>query len=402
MDNTKTTTNFTLYAFGSVLFLLSLSVVKISIVQIGQIALLLFFIGILLDEYRQKSVRWGILWYMVGFGLLLSLISFASPEQKIGEYKFVIKYLFIFPPAYYIGVWAGEKLSLKNLISVLEVNIVLFMGFALLLWIYPVGFLVHDRGMHEFKGTFFESGGFAVILGNFLLTVVLLKLDMFKSFSKKDIALYVIALFALIWSHNKSVWLGFVSIVFMFILLKPFIHDIPNRVHSSELYSKLHIKKMIFLLLFLVIGFFIVNSLLEEPIVSIEMIKNKMQNERGKVVLVVLHLLEQSNWQGAYGFGFVERFFSTYTDAIVGLGGQVGMIFNSYLDVWISVGFLGVIYHLSLLWNAWDRRSLVTMALPMYWFVMLNTNPTSQSEYYFIFLGLCYGYIRNLNMRKEN
>jgi len=75
MDNTKTTTNFAPYAFGSVLFLLSLSVVKISIVQIGQIALLLFFIGILLDEYRQKSVRWGILGYMIGFGLLLIVQS---------------------------------------------------------------------------------------------------------------------------------------------------------------------------------------------------------------------------------------------------------------------------------------------------------------------------------------
>jgi len=130
------------------------------------------------------------------------------------------------------------------------------------------------------------------------------------------------------------------------------------------------------------------------------MLQNKMNNERGKVFKVALHLLDQSNWLGGYGFGYIERFFATYTDKIIGLGGKVGMIFNSYLDVWISVGLLGVVYHLSLLWLAWDRRSLVTMAIPFYWFVMLNTNPMSQSEYYFIFLGISYGYIRYLNKKE--
>ena len=69
------------------------------------------------------------------------------------------------------------------------------------------------------------------------------------------------------------------------------------------------------------------------------------------------------------------------------------MIFNSYLDVWISVGILGVLFHFLLLNFSFSRTHLVTMILPIYWFIAANTNPTIGDEYYYLFLGISYGFI---------
>lgn len=401
MLDDRSINNFALYGFGSVLFLLSLSVVKFSIIQIGQLALLVFFLVLLLDEYRTNSIRWGVLGYMIGFGFLLTLISLASPELKIGEYKFIIKYLFIFPAAYYVGVWAGEKLSINNLTLVLKVNLGLFIAFAVFLWFFPIGFLIHERNIIEFKGTFYESGSFAGTIGCILLSIFVLKLDQFKRFTTNDKIFFVIILLGLLFSRNKSVWLGFIFAIGILLLLKPFFQQVKNANRSVRLLSLLPTRNLLITIIVIIFSLLILNNLIDKPVITMDIIQDKMNNERGKALIVALDLLKKSDWIGAYGFGFIERFFTTFTDTILGLGAGSGMIFDTYLDLWISVGFLGILYHLSLLWLAWDKRSLITMVIPIYWFLVLNVNPQGQSQYYFIFLGICYGYIRHLNTKRE-
>ena len=391
---------FELYAFGSVLFLLSLSVVKISLASIGQLSMILFFILLFLNQYAKKRVRWDVLGYMLGFGMLLTLISFASSEPTLEGYKFVIKYLLIFPIAYYIGVWAGERLSARQLSGLLKVVMLIFVGVAIVLYYVPIGFLIHDRGMHEFKGTFFEGGAFAMTLAVFFLSALFLQIDAHVKFDKKSFTVFLIVFIAMVITRNKSIWLAFIVIFLTFLFIKPFLMKKSNLLLSSEELSTFHTAKIIVSLLVLFVIFIIANSLLAEPIISQAMIEDKLHNERGKVLLVALKLLSNSDWMGAYGFGYVQHYFSTYTDSIVGLGGNVGMIFNSYLDVWISVGILGVIYHLSLLYFAWSLRSLFTIVVPVYWFVVVNTNPMNQSEYYFIFLGMAAGYATQMKRRE--
>ena len=140
-----------------------------------------------------------------------------------------------------------------------------------------------------------------------------------------------------------------------------------------------------------ILVFFTINSLLTEPIISMAIIEDKLNNERGKAFLAAIKLLENSNWLGAYGLGFIEQYFSVYTDRIIGLGAGSGMIFNSYLDIWISAGILGLVYHFTLLGMSFSRSHLYTLIIPVYWFIAANTNPVIIDEYYYLFLGISYG-----------
>ena len=397
---TNSATKYELYAFGSVLFLLSLTVVKVSIASIGQIAMILFFVVLFLHQYEKKKVRWDVLAYMVGFGVLLTLISLASSEPTLYGYKFIIKYLFIFPIAYYIGIWAGENLSARQLSGLLKIIMLIFVIDAVILYYFPVGFLIHHRGMHGFKGTFFESGGFAMTLGVFFLSALFFQIDSRAKFDKKSVIIYLVVFIAMLITRNKSIWLAFFIIFLTFLFIKPFLAQKSNLLASTKKLLNFHATKIVIALIVLLIIFIIINSLLPEPIVSKAMIEYKLHNERGKALLVALKLLSNSNWLGAYGFGYIQQYFSNYIGHIVGLGGNVGMLFNGYISVWISVGILGVIYHLSLLYFGWSLRSLVTVVLPVYWFVVVNTNPMNQNMYYFIFLGIAAGYITQIKKEK--
>ena len=75
------------------------------------------------------------------------------------------------------------------------------------------------------------------------------------------------------------------------------------------------------------------------------------------------------------------------------------MLFNSYLDVWISVGIIGLLYHLILLKMSFSTTHLFTLIIPIYWFIFCNTNPSMGVEEYYLFLGIAYGL--TLNKKKE-
>ena len=57
-----------------------------------------------------------------------------------------------------------------------------------------------------------------------------------------------------------------------------------------------------------------VNSVLQDPIVSVAMLEEKLNDERGKAYLVAINLLSNSDWLGGYGFGFIQQYFSVLQD----------------------------------------------------------------------------------------
>lgn len=363
-------------------------------IRIGQLSILLFFAFILLYDLRKQQLNETLLVFFIFFAILLTIISKNSSYSKIGEIKFVIKYLLIFPAVFYSGYWAVQNFTIKNFTKIIEIVVSFYILMAFILSIYPISFLYNDRGeLSGFQGTFLETGWFALVVGAFVLSSILIRLDYKLGFTKIQYLLYFVSFISIVLSKNKTVWLGIIIILLFFMIFKFFISSKKNARKSIKNLNK--INSLYFLLSFVIfiIIFFVANMLLPEPIISIAMLEEKLSDERGKAYLVAIELLKNSDWLGGYGFGFIQQYFSVYTDEIIGLDSDSGMLFNSYLDVWISAGILGLIYHLLLLKFALSRTHLFTLVIPIYWFISANTNPTIGDEYYYLFLGFSYGFV---------
>ena len=386
-----------------VLFSMSLSIVSINVginIRIGQLAILLMFGFVLLDDLKNKSINETLLVFFIFFAILLTFVSKSSSYSKIDEMKFVIKYMLIFPATFYIGQWSVRNFKIEDFFKVIEISLASYILMAFILSVYPIGFLYNDRGeLSGFQGTFLETGWFALVVGAFTITSILGRLDFNLKFSKVQYILYFFSMIALVLSKNKTIWMGIFLIITFIILFKSIIASKENVKESVKKLKAINSFYFIFAFIVFVTLFFAVNSILAEPIVSVAMLEEKLNDERGKAYLVAIRLIENSDWFGGYGFGFIQQYFSVYTDEIIGLDENSGMIFNSYLDVWISVGILGVLFHFLLLKFAFSRTHLLTMILPIYWFIAANTNPTIGDEYYYLFLGISYGLI--IKYKKE-
>lgn len=386
-----------------VLFSMSLSIVSINAginIRIGQLAILLMFGFVLLDDLKNKSINETLLVFFIFFAILLTFVSKSSSYSKIDEMKFVIKYMLIFPATFYIGQWSVRNFKIEDFFKVIEISLASYILMAFILSVYPIGFLFNDRGeLSGFQGTFLETGWFALVVGAFTITSILGRLDFNLKFSKVQYILYFFSMIALVLSKNKTIWMGIFLIITFIILFKSIIASKENVKESVKKLKAINSFYFIFAFIVFVTLFFAVNSILAEPIVSVAMLEEKLNDERGKAYLVAIRLIENSDWFGGYGFGFIQQYFSVYTDEIIGLDENSGMIFNSYLDVWISVGILGVLFHFLLLKFAFSRTHLLTMILPIYWFIAANTNPTIGDEYYYLFLGISYGLI--IKYKKE-
>ena len=314
--------------------------------------------------------------------------------------KFVIKYTLIFPAAFYIGQWSVRNFKIEDFFKIIEISLAFYIFMAFFLTLYPIPFLYNDRGeLSGFQGTFLETGWFALVVGAFTITSIVGRLDFNLNFSKIHYILYFFSLISLGLSKNKTIWIGFFLIITFIILFKSIISNKENVKASVQKLKAINSFYFVFAFIVFVTLFFAVNSILAEPIVSVAMLEEKLNDERGKAYLVAIRLIENSDWFGGYGFGFIQQYFSVYTDEIIGLDENSGMIFNSYLDVWISVGILGVLFHFLLLKFAFSRTHLLTMIIPIYWFIAANTNPTIGDEYYYLFLGISYGLI--IKYKKE-
>ena len=386
-----------------VLFSMSLSIVSINAginIRIGQLAILLMFGFVLLDDLKNKSINETLLVFFIFFAILLTFVSRSSSYSKIDEMKFVIKYMLIFPATFYIGQWSVRNFKIEDFFKVIEISLASYILMAFILSVYPIGFLYNDRGeLSGFQGTFLETGWFALVVGAFTISSILGRLDFNLKFSKVQYILYFFSMIALVLSKNKTIWMGIFLIITFIILFKSIIASKENVKESVKKLKAINSFYFIFVFIVFVTLFFAVNSILAEPIVSVAMLEEKLNDERGKAYLVAIRLIENSDWFGGYGFGFIQQYFSVYTDEIIGLDENSGMIFNSYLDVWISVGILGVLFHFLLLKFAFSRTHLLTMILPIYWFIAANTNPTIGDEYYYLFLGISYGLI--IKYKKE-
>jgi len=104
-----------------------------------------------------------------------------------------------------------------------------------------------------------------------------------------------------------------------------------------------------------------------------------------------MKLLDESSYLGGYGFGYIEYYFSHLQTSIIGLGKGVGMVFNSFLDVWVSAGLIGLFFHLFMYVLSFSKEHFLCIVVPMTLFVYNNFNPFIGYEYHFVFLGLSYG-----------
>ena len=397
MQNTKLNNNFLFPLLLFVLFAMSLSIVSINAginIRIGQLAILIMFAIVLLLDLKNKDINETLLIFFIFFAVLLTFVSKNSSYSKIDEIKFVIKYALIFPATFYVAQWSAQNFKIEIFFRVLESALAIYILMAFLLNIYPIAFLYNDRGeLSGFQGTFLETGWFALVVGAFTLTSILGRLDFNLKFSKIHYLLYIFSLVSLVLSKNKTIWIGIFLIITFITLFKSIISNKQNVKDSVKKLRNINSSYFIFAFILFVIVFTGVNSVLQDPIVSVAMLEEKLNDERGKAYLVAINLLSNSDWLGGYGFGFIQQYFSVYTDEIIGLNEDSGMLFNSYLDVWISVGIFGVLFHFLLLNFSFSRTHLVTMILPIYWFIAANTNPTIGDEYYYLFLGISYGFI---------
>ncbi|MBP9490078.1 MAG: O-antigen ligase family protein [Aliarcobacter sp.] len=246
-----------------------------------------------------------------------------------------------------------------------------------------------------------EAGWFSLVLGSLILTSILIRLDYKLNFTYFHYILYFFAIVSEILSKNKTIWIALLIILFFLMIIKTFIANYSNIRYSIYKLKQINSFNFVITFVLFVVFFFIINSILEQPIITIDMIEEKLKDERGKAFFAAIDLLKNSDWLGAYGFGFIQQYFSVYTDDIIGLDSDSSMLFNSYLDIWISVGILGLIYHLILLKISFSSTHLFTLVMPLYWFIFSNTNPTMGVEEYYLFLGISYGLILKNKQKKE-
>ena len=395
-----------------ILYLLTLPTLKLSIgfdVRVGQAMLLVGFIALWLHDLVRREVPWGILLGLVGFGTLLSGISLLSPYPKVKEVTFIIKYVALCPATFYLGYRLLGCMTAAQAVWVLEAILFVTCVTSIVLHYYPVSFLIHERPAYlsvALKGSFWEQGSLAFFLGLFFITALALRISetLWPRNKFSLLALYGLALGCALATRNKSVWLGLGAAFLLAGFLNPGAMTAASRFWDRAKARSLRRwgQRFLILVAILVPALALYNASLDpsEKIVTFEMLEHKWQSERGAAFRTAIDLIAEDPWLGK-GFGFVEAYFGARKIEVIGLGEGVGGIFNSFLDVWLAVGVLGLMFSLGLVALCFDRRSLVAVMVVSYLFVWANLNPVANSEYYYFFLGLCYAAARSCRAKRD-
>jgi hypothetical protein len=414
---------FVLYI--AILVFLSIPALKlVGNVRIGQFFVLATFMLLLFDDISNAQLQYKVLLYFFVGTLIMSLVSFNSIEPKFGEMKFVTKYLLIFSASYYVGVRATQKLTFSKLILVMEIVAFVYCFNALIVGYGHLpqailGKIVSYRMgwggtlYLDYQGTFFEAGWLAMGVGSVTLVALLTRYEL-NLWPKNRVPFYLLYGFVLMTlglSRNKTIWIALIVILLVFVIYKIYISLLHSNAYKPDhikydhavlkLLSKIDVIKVLLGVLFFIILFFIINSSLSEPIITAEMLKEKLEKERGKVFILVIDLLRDSYFLGGYGFGFVEAYFTLIPQDVLGLGEGSAMIFNSYLDIWLSASILGLIFHFGLLYISTDNRYFVSMVIPFFYFIFANFNPATADESYYLFLGLSFSIATALTKRRQ-
>lgn len=374
-------------------------------IRFGQLALLGLFVLLSLEAISRNEYNYVLVGYLFVWAVLMILISINSPYPKVKQSTFFLKYLLIYPSILYVGYRVVFKLTMQQLINLLEKTALIIGLFEIFLAFFPIPFLIHDRGgfTSQFQGTFFEAGWLAKAMFLMVVPALLMRIQ-YQIWPEKKryiFGMYLFYAMCIVLTRNKTVWLALIGSIAFLTLYKitiyTWIHK-KNREFNTvskaihETLKIVNVKYLLLGVLLLITAFWFYNESLDKPIISAAILQEKMQSERGKAYSVAIRLLQDSSWLGAYGFGFIESFFTTYTDKIVGLGEGTGVIFNSYLDIWVSVGIAGLFYHLFFIYLMFSMRSLVTIVLPISIFIMANLNPLVTSEWYYLLIGLVIGF----------
>lgn len=387
-----------------VIFLLTLQAVKVSVgmeIRIAQISLMAIFIALLIIDLQARRAEMRMLLVIFFFGLIFMTISSLSLYPKNKENAFLIKFLFIYPAAFYVGQRALTLLGPKGIIKVCESVLLISCLLSIFVHYYPIPGLIHVRPTHlsvALKGTFWEQGSLAFFFGLLLLTSVALRFkhEIWPSAKWIILAFYAIVVTCLVASANKTVWLAVWSSL---VCVTLFNRDLFTRtIGAVTLRGKATVKRWglrVFCgVCVSVLAMVLYNVSLEphEQIVNAEMLQHKWESERGAVLMQGFNLIAEEPWLGL-GFGAVEIATEGEGEGI-GAGLGSGMIFNSYLDVWMSVGVLGFLYSMGLLITAYSRRSFSSQLIVVYLFIFANLNPVAQNEEYYVFLGLAYACVQ--------
>lgn len=383
------------------LYSLTLPSLKLSLgveFRLGQLTLLAVFVIVLLHDMQLRRVRWDVLLGLSAFGALLAAISFSSPYPKIGELPFLIKYTFIYPPAFYLGLRLPALLTPKQLIYVLEITLFVSCVVAIFLHYFPIPVLIHERAEHlsiALKGSFWEQGHFAFFIGMFLIAS--LSLRAIASVWSNRVWLTMVCTLALgcgLAAASRTLWLGLIlAVVFAgFFYRGDFGSMNPLQRAVLKRAAKRWTKRLVIVAVFMITAIGLFNAAVQEgpyKLFTQKNLENKWENERGAAFRAAVTLIAEDPLLGK-GFGYVPYYFSAVEPNVVGLGEDTGKIFNCFLDIWLAAGIFGLLYLVGLHVIGFDRRSLLSVLMISYLFVCANFNPQAQTEEYFVFLGLAY------------
>jgi O-antigen ligase len=382
-------------AGGGMLCALALPALKLPVgvdLRLGQLAVAGLFALIILRDLHHQQVAWGPLLAIAGGGLLLSGLSLLSVEPSVKEKVFVLKYVVVFPTAFYCGVRLPALAGVRRLTTAVEGTLAFGCLLSLALWLHPVPLLIHERPAYlsvGLKGSFWEQGELAFFAGLFLLASAGRRIEHgLRPRGRLGVIalalLYLLALGCALGSYNKTIWVALVAACLGSAVLYSGTSKSGDLARSwAWRLAGLALVGAVLLALY--------NAWLPggEKLVTARMLEHKWDAERGAALRVAWGLITQAPWLG-HGFGFVEAYFGNFPSDIIGLGSGVAQLFNSYLDLWLSAGIPGLVYALGLLAACCSRRSLFALLVVGYLFTFANVNPVAQHEYYFLFLGMAF------------
>lgn len=387
---------------AAVLVLLTLPAVKVSVgvdIRLGQIALVGVFALLLLRDLQSQQVPWGPLLAITAAGVLLSGLSVLSNYPKVKELTFLVKYLVLFPAAFYTGMRLAALLDRGRLAALLEITLLFGCLLAVLLEFHPVAALVHERPEHlsvGLKGSFWEQGMLAFFVGLFVLGALALRVEGRRWPARRWplVVLYGFALGCALASYNKTIWVALIGACLASAVLYR------GNPRFSGVARKWALRLALFAVV-LIVALAAYNAWLPagEKLVTAQALEHKWEVERGAALRIAWDLILDAPWLG-HGFGFVEAYFGDHPSDITGLGSGVAQLFNAYLDLWLSAGVPGLVYILGLLIAAVSPRRLFPVLVVVYLFIFANVNPVAQHEYYYLFLGMAYAIARTARRRE--
>ncbi len=398
------------YLYLGIFIFLALPVVKAGGARMEQLLVLSTFMLLLYDDLVKKELDLTIVIMMVASAMVLVLISLNSDYPKVDEKGYFIKFLFLYPSSFYVGMRMLSKLSIQKLIQAIDYALWFYVISWFIVMYVPVPMSILSKVIHirdfgyggEFlplQGTFYEAAGVGIIVGTMLLISMIIRYE-FNLWPKNKnytYLLYVLAFYMLFFSKNKTVWLAYVLILFFFSIYKGYLVIANSSYYSPSHYLqsnqniakflKINTTYLLFGGIVLLLGLAIYNTFATHPFITMREFQYKMAHERGAQFSISWDLISKSNFFGGYGFGFVEVYFEGKN--VLGVGKGAGSINNILLDIWLQGSIFGVIYLMTLFALSFSRRYFVTIAIPVFLFFFGLTNPIVAEEF-FLFLGMSY------------